>query len=276
MGNTVYYYCNVQTGHLVLKNREVWMTDIRNLNDSNEGIGVYTLFLEMLERYDHEHLKKHEDLWRIAAHQSAIRLYGDFLEKYPDYVVCFSKDKDSVSKWCMYADDGCGMAVGFDEDDLKGVVNDFLSYKEIKYICEEDLEEIVEEAYEKLEKSETRDFEKMELVMGIIKKAYPDGNGYKLDHYKSEQETRLVYTYRKDSPKTTKLRGGWDLREIDTYTKKNMINTYIPMGFPRSAVKEIVLGPKYQKNYYEFEHALEVLGYDVPDIAVSKSKSRYR
>ena len=48
----VYYYCNLTTAVSVLKNRELWMTSIRNLNDSNESVAVYKLFFNLLEKYD--------------------------------------------------------------------------------------------------------------------------------------------------------------------------------------------------------------------------------
>ena len=41
----VYYYCNLSTAISVLQNRELWMTSIRNLNDSNESTAVYKLFI---------------------------------------------------------------------------------------------------------------------------------------------------------------------------------------------------------------------------------------
>jgi hypothetical protein len=55
-----------------------------------------------------------------------------------------------------------------------------------------------------------------------------------------------------------------------------MINTCVPLAFPDTAIKAIITGPKYQKNFYELEMALEVLGYNVKDIIIQESTSGYR
>ena len=60
------------------------------------------------------------------------------------------------------------------------------------------------------------------------------------------------------------------------YAKKNMINTCVPLAFPPSAIKAVITGPKYQKNFNELEMALEVLGYKVSDISILESTSGYR
>ena len=55
-----------------------------------------------------------------------------------------------------------------------------------------------------------------------------------------------------------------------------MINTCVPLAFPPSAIKAVITGPKYQKNFNELEMALEVLGYKVSDISILESTSGYR
>lgn len=63
---------------------------------------------------------------------------------------------------------------------------------------------------------------------------------------------------------------------MDVYAKRSCINTYIPLEFPKSAIKKIVLGPMYQKNYFEVEIAIKgVLGYEMAlDIVPSESGFR--
>lgn len=38
--NIVYYYCDTMTGLSILKNNKLWLTSIRNMNDSNEEISI--------------------------------------------------------------------------------------------------------------------------------------------------------------------------------------------------------------------------------------------
>ena len=66
------------------------------------------------------------------------------------------------------------------------------------------------------------------------------------------------------------------IRNIYISSDGNDINTYIPLEFPKSAIKKIVLGPMYQKNYFEVEIAIKgVLGYDrAVEIVTSESGFR--
>ena len=46
--NIVYYYCDTMTGLSILKNKQLWLTSIRNMNDSNEEISIYEIFCKKL------------------------------------------------------------------------------------------------------------------------------------------------------------------------------------------------------------------------------------
>ena len=113
--------------------------------------------------------------------------------------------------------------------------------------------------------------EMMDKAMEQIKHRFPLGIACKTKHYASENETRLIYQYPND---LKELPADWAIKKIQAFTKRNMINTYIPLGFPKNIIKKIVLGPKYQKNFFETEVALEVLGYAKVDI--EQSTSGYR
>lgn len=85
-------------------------------------------------------------MYKFAEMPGAIQSYETPLGAYPEYVVCFSKDSDSVSQWISYADDGQGLALGFDEDRIKNTVcknNNALRYKEISYIDEESIQKYI-------------------------------------------------------------------------------------------------------------------------------------
>ena len=73
MGNIVYHYCKISVALSVLKNQEIWMTSIRNLNDSNETVGVYKLFFNQLEQFDKA--GKLASMLEFARQPGAIELY---------------------------------------------------------------------------------------------------------------------------------------------------------------------------------------------------------
>lgn len=267
----VYYYCNLTTAVSILKNREIWMTNIRNLNDGNESIVAYKMFFELLEEYDEDN--KLSSLWEFAMTPGAIQLYTKPLGESPDFVVCFSKNSDSVAQWISYADDGQGIAIGFDEFELEQFTNNVgLKYHSITYVNKEDIQKHVPSVYDYLVNNiESNNLCMMDKAMEIIFQLFPKTNSYKSFHYSSECERRIIYDY---PTKITKLPGGWSIKNIDVYAKNNQMNTFIPLVFPNTAVKEIITGPKYKENGFEIHLALEVLGYY--DVNVLHSTSGYR
>lgn len=270
--NLIFHYCSTQTALSILKNNEIWMTCIRNMNDSNESIGVYKIYFDLLKKYDKKNL--FDEMYKFAEQPGAIQLYETCLGAYPEYVTCFSRNPDSVSQWVLYADNGQGLAIGFDEKDIIDIVsnNNCLRYQEITYIDEKDIQNYIPNIYNYLVRNQCfNTLGMMDKAMEQIKYIFPSGISCKTKHYASENETRLIYKYDSDS---TELSDGWEIKECQAFAKRNMINTYVPLKFPNDLIKKVVAGPKYQKNYFEMEVALETLGYT--NIIIEKSTSGYR
>lgn len=269
----VYHYCKLSAALSVLRNQEIWMTSIRNLNDSNETIGVYKLFFDRLEKYDRYH--RLEGLYDFARQPRAIALYGNPLTNSSEYVACFCENPDSVSQWIAYADDGRGFAIGFDEEAFRAVdTAEGIEYRAITYVTEEAIDRCIPPIYDALVQNAGADIpELMNMAMAAIKKQYAIGSSHKTFHYESECEKRFIYNH--PTP-VTGLPEGWTAKGLGVYAKTDMLNTYVPLGFPKEAVRAIVTGPKYQSSLYELETVLTALGYDAGKIALHKSSSGYR
>ncbi len=270
--NLIFHYCSTQTALSILKSNEIWMTNIRNMNDGNETIGVYKMFFDLLKKYDK--MNSLDAMCKFAATPGSIQLYETCLGSYAEHVVCFSKNPDSVSQWISYADDGYGLAIGFDEDRIKSISNNnFITYQKISYANEEDIQEFIPDIYKNLINHLSNNaLDMMDKAMGQIKNIYPSGIACKTKHYASENETRLIYRYNPDD--SIVLPDDWEIKKRHVYAKRNMINTYIPLKFPKNIIRKIVIGPKYQKNYFEMEMALEVLGFT--NVIIEESTSGYR
>lgn len=271
----VFYYCSISTALSILKNHEIWMTDIRNMNDGNETVGVYKMIFNLLEKYDEK--KSLRTMFDFARSPGAIQLYETPLGAYPEYITCFSKDPDSVSQWVSYADNGQGIAIGFDEAVFTQLISDSstsnaLAYQDIQYVGEDELKDYIPTLYVYLlENLCDNELEMMDKAMEYIKQTYPSGIGLKTMHYASENEKRLIYRF---PDRIEALSQGWNIGRINTYAKSNMINTYVPLSFPRKIIRKIVLGPKYQNNYFEAEIAMDALGYI--GVEIRQSTSNYR
>ena len=97
--NIVYYYCDTMTGLSILKNNKLWLTSIRNMNDSNEEISIYEIFCKKLREYDNRKSRKLNDFFNLAGMKGYFQTYTHCLGTDPYYVACFSRDGDSVSQW---------------------------------------------------------------------------------------------------------------------------------------------------------------------------------
>ena len=273
MGNIVYHYCKIAVALSVLKNQEIWMTSIRNLNDSNESVGVYKLFFNQLEKYDKD--GKLASMLEFARQPGAIELYENPLGAYPEYVACFCENPDSVSQWIAYAEQGHGFAIGFDEDAFTQLDKaDGIDYRAISYVSENEFDSCVPPIYDYLmENYSDNTVHLMDMAMAKIKEQYCLGRDHKTFHYASECEKRVIYNY---PVPVSGMPAGWHVKDLNVYAKKTMINTYVPLGFPKEAIKAVVTGPKYQHNGYELEIALKALGYDTSTVEIRKSTSGYR
>lgn len=273
--NLVFHYCSVATALSILNSREIWMTSIRNMNDANESVGVYRMFFDLLQKVDAK--GKLSSMLQIAKVPGAIQAYENPLGAYPEYVTCFSENSDLVSQWIAYGDNGRGIAIGFDKGQITNLASqmkEVLHYQNISYVSEGDIQQYIPSIYENLVGNQCdNEGEMMRMAMEHIRKIYPRGIDYKTMHYSSESEVRLIYRYGLTSKKAWTL-GEWKFSELKAYAKENMINTYVSMHFPDCAVKKIVLGPRYQKNYFETEVALEALNYTGIDVAQSNSGYR--
>lgn len=270
--NLIFHYCSTQSALSILKSNEIWMTNIRNMNDGNETIGVYKIFFDLLKKYDK--MNSLDAMCKFADTPGSIQLYETCLGAYSEHVVCFSKDPDSVSQWISYADDGYGLAIGFDEDRITNITsaNNTLSYQRITYVDEEMIKKYIPNMYEDLiEHLSGNALEMMDRAMVLLKSIFPLGIACKTWHYSAEKETRLIYQY---NDKSNELSNGWEIKECHTFAKRNLINTYIPLAFPKDIIRKIVFGPKFQNNFFETESALYRLGYT--NAIFEKSTSGYR
>lgn len=142
-----YYYCSLNTFLNILKNKEIYLSDPLKMNDNLE-IKWY------LERLNEE--KESDEDYGTILQRMRMRSGVDFtceeLAKHLEnkgqksiYISCFSKTSDLLSQWRAYADDGKGVAIGFDLDMLASADN--ILVREIVYaddVVQEDCESALE------------------------------------------------------------------------------------------------------------------------------------
>ena len=124
---TLYHYCSLNTFLNIMKNKSIWVSDIERSNDFLELVALRQLFSqhinadfnEIIEknRISDENLDLVNGLWTLRE---------DFMAKLSTaytrtFAFCLSEKGDLLSQWRGYADDGTGVAIGFNLDFFKNL-----------------------------------------------------------------------------------------------------------------------------------------------------------
>ncbi|RUU46714.1 DUF2971 domain-containing protein [Mesorhizobium sp. M6A.T.Ca.TU.002.02.2.1] len=102
----IFHYCSLEIFLSIVQYKSLRLSDINTMNDYSELHWAYDRFIEAVNQVRAEY----EDS------------YFDYLDKLIStaqlntlpLLSCFSTDGDVLSQWRAYADDGMGVAVGFD------------------------------------------------------------------------------------------------------------------------------------------------------------------
>lgn len=101
----LYHYCPIEAFKSIINNGCMRLSDATHMNDSFEG--------KMLE-----HIVERHNL-RSGTPGGACHSYHDYkLFKKTFFIACFSECGDLLSQWRAYADDGRGVSIGFNINDL--------------------------------------------------------------------------------------------------------------------------------------------------------------
>lgn len=98
----IYHYTSVENFIKIIESKELYLFNAFNMNDNLEINWINHLIDEEFKSFHEKKLI-----------EKTIKLYN--LNKATPYLCCFSYDGDLLSQWRAYAEDGCGIAIGFDE-----------------------------------------------------------------------------------------------------------------------------------------------------------------
>ena len=113
---TLYHYCSAAAFESIISTKSIWLSSLASSNDTQEGVWLGILLREICYEAD----IGDEDVERVLGLFRASAEYWDALG------FCLTAEGDMLSQWRGYADDGCGFAVGFNEQTLKGAAQEEL------------------------------------------------------------------------------------------------------------------------------------------------------
>ena len=104
MGETIYHYTSLEAAQKILETGTLWATHISYMNDTQE----FNQCIDVLAGDAPEELR----LSLLATFRKEVTS-GEI------YVACFSRSKDDLNQWRSYGGGRVGVAIGFDESELK-------------------------------------------------------------------------------------------------------------------------------------------------------------
>lgn len=271
MGNIIYHYCNVEAFRAIIQNKTLWLSSVYNLNDYKE---IHWIKEKVLNK-----LKLFTDKYNFNKFNKFENLYNNQLPNV--YIASFSKGEDLLSQWRAYANDGHGVAIGFDTNYFKQ--NKLVNTSEVLYdeeVQEKLIDEILSPLLNTLDNIDSNSKEFLTLCETIIKELNNLSAKSKNELFKEENEVRLIH-----SPTII------DDKKNETFVFKNNLSEmkfrsicgslipYFELKFDKElenipAIVEIIKGPKNKFIDEEVKIFLSSNGFY--NAKIKKSKSSYR
>jgi hypothetical protein len=270
MGNIIYHYCSVESFSAIIQNKTLWLSSVYNLNDYKEIHWIKDKIFKKIE---------------VSINKDNFLKYKSFEELYSKqlpnvYIASFSEGSDLLSQWRAYANDGFGVAIGFNSDYFKE--NNMVRTSSVLYDernQEEQIDSILEPLENLDENIDTHSIEFSNICKEIIVNINNLSAKSKNELFKEEQEVRLIHTPKITDDKENKRFIFEDnLSEMMFRSVCGNLIPYFELKFDEEkeipAILEIIKGPKNKFINEEAKIFLSNNGFYSVDIKSSKSSYR--
>lgn len=260
----LYHYCSLEAFYGIIKSKSLWLSDAKSSNDAMEG-ELTTLMLDKL-------IENTPSIKGSA-------LYPDFIKNYKlngsimAFITCFAKNGDRLSQWRGYANDGHGVAIGFNaktfgiRNHLPHATSKFedksIGLQKVIYDEETQLERLREIVGDRLD-----ELDQITKVLPLTTTRYL----FKNPAFFEEEEWRILHLSYPNKNDNYKLIGAMD--NLMFRQKQNDIVPYFNLPLKENSIVEIVLGPKNTMNKTKIKAFLSSNGFQ--NVEISYSKASYR
>ncbi|NFF79735.1 DUF2971 domain-containing protein [Clostridium botulinum] len=319
--NIIYHYCSIETFFAIITNKCIRLSDLNKTNDYMEKRWTSKLINDALMKRIKEweiNINLYEDYWYDEGIKSHMQYYkremeSVLFESNPVLISCFSQEKDKLSQWRAYGQDGEGISIGFDYNLLKrlGKGKDNIWVKKVLYKEKQQsdlLEDCIEQClyymldlFEKDSIKSTNNFneyfkEEFDVFCEVLPDYLEQVSCYiKNPAFIEEKEIRIIYDPKLYSPeiisfessqekdkyfKDVKEFNGYKINPIKFNVRNDKIIAYADIDFSseivNNIIKEIVIGPKSKIKENDIYYLLMAYGYNDSDIFIRRSEATYR
>lgn len=308
--HTAYHYCSLDSFMKIISSKKIRLTDIIKSNDSMEIKYCQSKMSELIFRIERRlefHQVKNKHIYEFFKNFNGDTYASELFQNMQIswFAFCFSKHENLLSQWRGYADDGRGIAIGFNEYFLQNNQNR-LVYSDITYDTKELLNKLEIDFIKSLLEAEEKQY-KMEEMFNVCENLIYEMSIYFLSNsvfykhpaFSEEGESRLVYfTYtniRTLMPRKSftfsltnnpyfdlmmehnanEVIGDFTRSEIRFLNRNNRVVPHFDLDFSSKVqnyfISEIILGPKNNSDLRDIQTFMLTNGFDVTTIKFSKS-----
>ena len=272
---TVYHYCSMESFVSIVKNAELWLSRVDYTNDKYEMKYVNKCVCDIAEE-----LAKDGSISEKQKN-NYLSLYSDDDWYDKPFIGCFSERGDILSQWRLYADDAKGVSIGFSvnalvslnaiEESLSIVQPGYVRYK-VEYVDDVKQDCIKKELIER-----SKEFNGDRITINDVIRFKQNDYG-KSDHFKYEEEYRILYQPKQVKLDSTKMRliAGEDFYRdprLDYRACNGKLVPYWKMPI-NGCIAEVILGTKCNANPADLQWFLYKYGFG--EIDVKRSKAPYQ
>lgn len=273
----LYHYCSNDTFLSILRNSEIWLSELTLSNDSMEGAWSQELLLK-----ECQNLGMPEE--KISRIRNGTNFYRGI---FSTFGFCMSTHSDVLSQWRGYAANGGGVAIGFDHESLEKICHGTdprLEIREISYCGYESTphdQSTHDEIFEKFRTSINKKFEENIESTDIYEYIY-DKYAFILKNpaFKEEGEFRILCSIDMLGSSYSRAENSMVYiinPALNFRARGDHIVPYLRLPIPddkKGCIKEIILGPRNRTPEPVIRAALEKFGFQ--NVTIRRSAATYR
>lgn len=268
----LYHYTDYGALNGILKNKEIWLNNLLNMNDLAE----MSYFFKDLRDYVITSLKNMGLDSKVMQVDKVFtsEMRSEF--QHSAYAACFTRYRDDASQWERYGKGGLGVCLAFREDLLGMMAHGAVSVQEVYYHTDISKHPLANLALNIAKGTDSFSIDNP-VVSDLMNDIWMQSVAYKHPSFASENEVRLVfYPFMSDDFKITP----------EYYVSSTHIKKYYPFNLKamcerndidiKDLITEIIIGPSSTQSISILQDYLADLGLSYLSDHVKKSECPLR
>ena len=299
----VYHYCSLDTFYNIITKSTIRLSNIAKSNDYEEMTYILPLAIDICDSILYKYNKKISDEYILEDGFVKNLFESTFNELSLNcFVMCFSEQSDLLSQWRGYANDACGVSIGFNTDcffPLAKNIQSHYNFSQVYYSIDKVRKQISDYIYNNIgmkwsDNSQQNSLNIINTTRNLCLIMLYNAVFYKNPNFVEEAEWRLVYypfgNIRGAKEKIDYLdrmsesfiqtkEGDFYRNPMSFRVSGNRIISYYDLNFTeikQDFIKEIIIGSKADINDLDLQLFLYKEGYNPLQMSITKSNIPYR